>query len=235
MGRQYNFPIQVGDRQRTYDGLLGFWKTKTPSSQDAPLLPVSQAENFNYDEIFTFWADNNCKNTTPIKSSNYVQLPPFYIPPLDDQGTFVSPEKQATQRNLKLTIISALIDPFTSIHTFSGTLPIASVTLPLWSTEAALKRMTTFFHMGPILLTSDVPPFNKDFLLTPDNYDLARNTAVPGNIGNPSLKPGQWRWLQPYTSQDKSAEPPFSKPEGEGEADTAEKTPDDSTLPAPPN
>lgn len=94
-----------------------------------------------------------------------------------------------------------LIDPFTPIHAYTPILPIKSLALPSWTIQAACQKMTAFFHLGPMLLTSDVPAgYQKQYqaqqevvvgtLATPD--PLAPSVSLP--ISNKAL----WRWLQPY-------------------------------------
>jgi hypothetical protein len=62
-------------------------------------------------------------------------------------------------------------DPFVPFHAYSGILPTAAAQLPTWTWQAALKRMTAFFHMGPLLSKSYVPDFDYRHALTP-TYNL---------------------------------------------------------------
>ncbi|KAH8907763.1 hypothetical protein BR93DRAFT_977637 [Coniochaeta sp. PMI_546] len=201
--KQYSFPLQLGDQQRSYDGLLGFWKpTPAPTKSDnAPTPPLESS--FDYTTLHTFWPSPKiAPNLVPITPST-LSLSPFLISPDELQPTTppsytpVDPAKQTQLRNAALQPVSALVDPFTSIHAFSATLPTVAAKPPHWAVEAALAKMTAFVHAGPVLLTGGVPGFSDKFELTPDKDDVA-SASVAGKIGLPALRGSDWRWLQPY-------------------------------------
>jgi hypothetical protein len=200
--KQYSFPLQLGDQQRSYDGLLGFWKPlPQPQPDVAPSPPLEST--FDYTTLHTFWPSPKiAPNLVPITPST-LSLSPFLVSPDELQPTtppsytLIDPTAQTKQRNAALSPVSALIDPFAAVHAFTGTLPTASVKLPHWAVDSALARMTAFVHMGPVLLTSGVPPFCEEHELTPDRDDV-RDASVAGRIGVPALRGGEWRWLQPY-------------------------------------
>lgn len=62
--------------------------------------------------------------------------------------------------------------------------------------ESALKKMTAFFHFGPLLVDEDVPAFDPYQLLLP-KYHLEKET-VGAAIKPPSRAVADWSWLQPY-------------------------------------
>lgn len=190
---QYTFPIQVGDKIRTYDGLVGYW-SHPPSA--------GNSIDFNYDSVYTYWPSPKCPHTTNIQSDDFPRLAPFFVPPysIPSSGdpTPYTPTEIENFRNSYWTLFSAVVDPFTPVHIFSGaSLPTASLTLPHWTTEAALAKMTAFFHVGPVLLTVDVPkaPNSVASSVTGDPPPPDPNA---GKIGLPALTVGQWQWWQPY-------------------------------------
>src|SRR5256885_7545347 len=73
-----------------------------------------------------------------------------------------------------------VIDPYTALHAYSPMLPIKSLTLPPWTIQAAFQRMTAFFHLGPNLLSSDVPtPYDASRPLDTTTWLQAQNVANP--------------------------------------------------------
>jgi hypothetical protein len=93
-------------------------------------------------------------------------------------------------------INTVLIDPYASIHLYTGILPTKTTKLPGWVISEPIKNMTAFFSMGPLLLTKDVPKvFDVKREATPrswvdgqgiDMSDPARadvNLAVAGTKG----------------------------------------------------
>ncbi|KAK3338679.1 hypothetical protein B0T25DRAFT_599356 [Lasiosphaeria hispida] len=209
--KQYSFPVQLGDQQRSYDGLLGFWKPlPAPSSPvSSTSLPQGLEASFDYNKLYTFWDfTTSAKNLMPITPS-LLSIAPFLVSPdelqSDQSYHLVDPATQTLRRNKALQAVSALVDPFTAVHAFRLTLPTVSVRLPRGAVEAALTKMTAFVHMGPMLLTGSVPAFNSQYELTSDKDDVAA-APIAGKIGLPALKAGSWRWLQPYPWAEKSGD-----------------------------
>ena len=214
---QYAFPIQVGDESRTYDGLVGYW----PKSSTPP--PAGSAFAFDYNSVYTYWSTPSCPHTTKIQSKNFPRLGPFFVPPYtvkDKVLTPLNPTEVENSRNTYWTLFSAVINPFTPVHMFSGTtLATAPLTLPHWTTEAALGKMTAFFHVGPVLLTADVPEAPSSTIQSATNDPPPSQPGTSpnpdaGKIGLPALTVGQWQWLQPY--------PPKAKVVGGEDADEEE-------------
>ncbi|MCJ1355361.1 MAG: hypothetical protein MMC33_005352 [Icmadophila ericetorum] len=182
---QYSFPLKLGDSERTYDGLIGFWKSSTSPSQPS---------GFDLDNLFTYWDSPSLPNspTKLIQKSNFPCLSAFHVSPdaFASNGTDtvnLSPTDYQNVWNQNLSIFSAIIDPFTAIHGYSGILPIQSLSLPSWTVESAMNKMLAFFHTGPLIITQDVPPY-------------VPNNTVPQNnaIAIPAVGAAQWEWLQPY-------------------------------------
>lgn len=84
-----------------------------------------------------------------ITPGNYPRHTPYWITP----DTATSP---LDRHDDKLQVLGLIMDPFLPVHAFSSILPIKQLRLPNWSVEAALKRLTAFWHVGPIVTTHDV-------------------------------------------------------------------------------
>ncbi|KAI0096973.1 hypothetical protein GGR51DRAFT_542181 [Nemania sp. FL0031] len=251
--RQCSVPVQIGDTNRSYDGLLGFWKHTV---EDNPPKVLAQRggidsetllKTFDYSQLYTFWSDSeNCPNIQEI-TPDTLKLASFYITPdepVQDSAGFVpiDPEEQSLRRNIHIQAISALIDPFTAVHAFTSILPPQSITMPRWSIEAALSKMASFSHLGPVLVTSNVPNTQEVFKL--DSEDDIRKTPTIGNIGLPVLDAAQWSWLQPYVDDKSDPEYPLGAASGgHRSSDTPTATPEsgvqmssgaDPSAPKPP-
>lgn len=125
-------------------------------------------------------------------------ISPFYASPIGP----ASEDFQAKQ-NARLTRQTVLIDPFTPVNVLSGIVPKVKLQLPSWTIHSALRRMTAFFQMGPILTTAKEQPFREE--AEPKSSDVAYlNKPTPPSIEHgkgiaiPTLQTADWNWLQPY-------------------------------------
>ena len=214
---QYEFKIKLGDKDRAFDGLIGYFETQTPPTLDSQL---------QLGQIFTHYTDlpSSAISTTAdeslvhdfrtaIGNSQYPPLHAEYVDPNPDVNpkdptTVITPARYEDQKNQLLSVFGALVDPFIATHGYTGILPIKSLSLPSWTWQEAMKRMTGFFHIGPLLVTEDVPQYSPDFKLTSD-YNLATQdtTKFPtAKISIPAVALADWSWLQPYISTDKADE-----------------------------
>ncbi|ORY12601.1 hypothetical protein BCR34DRAFT_600494 [Clohesyomyces aquaticus] len=206
----YRFPFKIGDVDRPFDGVVGYFNTdnKVDGRTD-------------WDTMYTYFPDEANNNFVKITPKNFPRLSPHYIDPKKltttstDTTTFESyRQAQAAQ----FTITTMLIDPYTPIHAYSPILPIKSLAVPPWSIQKAFTRMTAFFRLGPSLISVDVPAkYDDKRKLDPESW----STPLPdGGASNdkptmPAIrlpisgKKGLWRWLQPYDVK------------SEGKADTA--------------
>jgi hypothetical protein len=97
-----------------------------------------------------------------------------------------------------LKVFGAILDPFQPIHAYSSFLPIRELKLPDWTWQQALNHMTAFFHIGPLIVTKDVPDYDPKYELTADmslqgkqEVYTEQKIELPTNIAD-------WNWLQPY-------------------------------------
>jgi hypothetical protein len=181
----YELPLKIGDQKRSYDGLVGYFNPGEPK------------------KIYTYCTDNTGEGSpaTPIEPKTYPLITPFFIDPMDTDYVI--------EKNKKLSHMVALLDPFVPLHVYTGFLPISEIKLPKWHIETALKKMTAFFQLGPVVTTKDVPPFDATQKLNVDyGGDVVpfqgKGLAVPAR-----LKKEDWVWLQPYATDDNLDEPQF--------------------------
>lgn len=196
-GNLYEFPFQLGDKKRSFDGLVGYFKTlQTPQPEEENYLDLSHC--------FTFYSvEEEGSPLVKIQPENYPLLEPYFIDPVTNNAA-----EMERKRNLMLgkNTFGAIIDPFNAVHGYTGILPVQSLKLPTWTWQDAMSRMTAFFHIGPLTVTKDVPPFKSNRVLRTDSDIKSPETLVEhGKIGLPTMGSADWAWLQPYSKEETSS------------------------------
>ncbi|KAJ9607111.1 hypothetical protein H2200_008183 [Cladophialophora chaetospira] len=184
----YQFHVKIGDWARPFDGVVCYWDNDKPP-----------AGSTDFAKIHTYFPQEEAVlPRISITTETYPKLTPFFLQP-SSSGTGLAQEK------LQHSIIKTLlIDPYTPIHLYSGILPINSLQLPGWSLQIAMRNMTAFFTVGPILVTTDVPKvYDPNQKLTADSWitHMADPKASPDacKVKLPIAGgKGMWNWLQPY-------------------------------------
>lgn len=198
----YDFQIKFGDKDRTFDGLLGYFRENIvePDREDSPI-------NFDLNNFYTYFPSigNDDSMTIIIEEDNYPMFQAFYNDPLkviNGEVTFKSPEEIDLDYNQGLTTFGMLVDPFTPIHAYAGFLPVTTLHLPGWAIEQGLKNITAFFHLGPMIMPNDVPSYDTNRVLTSGSNlkDSDKFKYPPGTpkFSIPAIGVADWVWLQPY-------------------------------------
>ncbi|KAF5536848.1 hypothetical protein FNAPI_11622 [Fusarium napiforme] len=190
---RYEFAIKFGDEKNNYDGLVGYFET------------TGNEKDLNLNKIYTYFHTKYDLDDAPlakIDTKSYPHLQTFWLnPDKYKPGTVAEVEAKAREyerdRNKEMTVFGAIFDPFAPITGFSSILPMRKLLLPSWTWETALKAITTFFHAGPLVLTENVPKFNKEFVLKPETYEVGK-TLPDAQVRVPALRAADWAWLQPY-------------------------------------
>lgn len=150
----YEFPVKIGDKDRLYDGLVGYFNPQP----GAMAGKRAAGDELDLSELLTYYDVDADTNTTAITPANYPRISPYHLsaqtldlPADPDPKTRVKALARPHWQQLRM--VGALFDPFSKVHLYSGILPIASLQLPQWSLQEAMQRMTAFFHMGPLLVT----------------------------------------------------------------------------------
>ncbi|KAK5655815.1 hypothetical protein OQA88_5353 [Cercophora sp. LCS_1] len=203
----YEFPVKIGDKDRVYDGLVGYFHTKPDSGE------------LDLDEMLTYYDADDDTNTVEITAGRYPRLKPYHVSAKTESftGDVVKDAKTAQGMAEKhwreMTVVGALFDPFSKVHLYSGILPIASVQLPQWSLQSAMQRMTAFFHMGPLLVTDvRAMKFDEKKVLGED-YVLADEE---GKVAIPAVRSAEWSWLAPFVVRSVVEEKKDTKETGGG-------------------
>jgi hypothetical protein len=225
--KHYRFPIKLGDRERGFDGLVGYFKVKpTTSTKPGDALELdTMYSHFSpgtqaYERELHKFPPSPTSTISPsklaavaeehivaISSDTYPRLAPYYISPTNAEGSIVvSLEEYDAITNEQLNVFGAVVDPFAPVHAYSGILPVRELALPTWTWQGSMDRLSAFFHLGPVLVTGDVPDFETKRELVQGNLPpkvVDRKESKEGKprengVGLPGGALEQWTWLQPY-------------------------------------
>lgn len=192
---QYNIPIKFGDASRPYDGLVAYWD-------------IDKATGItHFSKIHTYFNDQYPIDATDPRiliseNAPATDAAPAGFPTLTP--TWVDSAVAFEDANTNFTLKAMLIDPWTPIHAYTPILPIVSLALPGWTVQAACQKMTAFFHLGPMLMTTDVPTAYSSTYQAQQDIDRTDPTVLPKPAPNaptvalPISNKALWRWLQPY-------------------------------------
>lgn len=198
----YEFKVKLGDIDRAYDGLVGYFPGAPNPTTDTGPPPGAEC---NFTQLYTYFPrapnDPGAAVTNNIGPEDYLPMKPYYIDPVP--GT--DPALLRRRHDAALGVVSCVLDPFTALHLYSGIVPIVPLLLPQWSVQSAMKAMTAFFAVGPLLVTPrDVVERAGKMGVLGGEKDYAgglpeMGTALTGT-GMPvpaAVAEGDWVWLQP--------------------------------------
>jgi hypothetical protein len=202
-GKFYTFQVKLGDKEREYDGLVGYFDVLEGNP------PAGHELDLNHINTYYPTKRTTLSPLEPITTDTYPKFTPFWVPPFPENPPFkhIDPAVYTDRRNQNLQIYGAIMDPFTPIHAYSSFLPAKSLQLSPWTWQEAMDTMTAFFHTGPLTVTGDVLEYNPNLKLTTESMkDMPAN-----NVSIPALGVGDWNWLQPYVDP-KGGESPTDPP-----------------------
>ncbi|KAK6516194.1 hypothetical protein TWF506_006105 [Arthrobotrys conoides] len=219
----YKFEVKFGDKQRGFDGLIGYFNGK-------PSKECELGDALDLKRFYSHYSSNDLLRPTDprikykylkhIDESNYPVFESFYIAP---EGKDAAAYEKEYNSHISEHTFGALIDPFSAIHVYSGILPVREIVLPNWTWQTAIDKMKAFFHAGPVIVPKDVPPFVPAKELTADKpvKKVLKEDKNEVGVQLPSVGGDQWTWLQPYMY-----DPPKPDPgTGEGIEDPSESNP----------
>ena len=192
----YTFPMKLGDVQRNFDGLIGYFKAFSNPKMGNALDLKTFYTHFMPDK------DNsaNAQGAKHITPSSYEKLRATWINP---EG--LTADEYDEKRNADLQIFGTIIDPFSPVHTYTGIVPVKELSLPPWTWQSAMSQMKAFFHTGPVLVTQDVPEYepSRKLVAGAPLFPPEKTTTEKG-VALPAVASGDWAWLQPYAGKEKS-------------------------------
>ncbi|CZR68331.1 uncharacterized protein PAC_18230 [Phialocephala subalpina] len=209
---KYNFHVKIGDFDRPYDGVVCYWDTDDNTMNSTGKTTYRPLYTYNFDPETDAGETSEEKTIDPRADiqpgdppntpSNFPTISPYFIDPTTVDAK-VGLQKTKAQKYMVKTL---LIDPYTPFHLYSAVLPTKSLKLPGWTLEAAMRNMTAFFTIGPMLVTKDVrKTYDTSNPLTASSWLDTQNTEnqtqtqklPPINLPIAGGK-GMWNWLQPY-------------------------------------
>ncbi|EGX49227.1 hypothetical protein AOL_s00078g611 [Orbilia oligospora ATCC 24927] len=201
----YQFEVKLGDKQRGFDGLVGYFQGK-------PSRECTFGDALHLDNFYSHYSGNDIRDPNLgkeeykflkiIDKGNYPVFESHYIPP---ESKSAIAYETAYNTELSKHTFGALVDPFSPIHAYSGILPVKEIVLPNWQWQTAIEKMKAFFHAGPVLVVQDVPPFDVSKELTADTpvKKVLKKDKNEIGVQLPSVSGDQWTWLQPYVPEPK--------------------------------
>ena len=191
--KSYVFPMKLGDKERNYDGLVGYCNLE----EDLGGI------NLDLSKIYTYFTEQDSAPLVKITGQNCPNFKPFWIEPFKENAdtppiSEIDPVYYDNARNLAMQasghVLGVILDPFTAVHAYSSILPAAALRLSPWTWQGAMDKMTAFLHAGPFHSTVDVDPYKEERRLKTENM----KDIPPSVIPIPALPAGDWNWLQPY-------------------------------------
>jgi hypothetical protein len=209
----YYFDMKLGDKDRNYDGLLGYFLP----SDGGP----AGSSDFDFSKLYTYFTTEPSTNDPRIElnSTNYPITTPYYLDP-----TTRGPKPTQSSHDQKLRRFGLIMDPFLPVHAYTAILPNKSLQLPPYLVEQVLQNVTAFWRVGPILVPEDVPAFSWGNRLTgaysgalpTKSNDTIKQPTVPLPIAAPAGAQGgqdaSYRFLQPYWASDPTIAPASQVP-----------------------
>lgn len=126
----YNFPIKIGDKDRPYDGMVGYFETDNTTSGAT-----------TWEKLYTYFPASGATQPgdprSSIEPSSFPSLSPYYVDPAGPLKNNSFRAAHATKYQVK----TMLIDPYTPFHIYSPILPIQSLRLPAWAVQRALQKI----------------------------------------------------------------------------------------------
>lgn len=212
---RYAFKVKIGDVDRGFDGLVGMFNcSRNMDPQTSTDLGV------RLEVLYSDYQPKEDPNTSEEKKYVAPTRPLVLRPCFPSPENYSTAEGFASQRNSHLSVRAMVVDPFSPVHAYSGILPVKEIILAPWTWQSALSKMKAFFHMGPLMITKDVPPqFDSDRELRSDK-PVTGAPPIPheeGAVLLPGVGKGDWAWLQPYYPQEDEKEKPTAMGDGEEE------------------
>ncbi|KAL9610371.1 MAG: hypothetical protein Q9167_004911 [Letrouitia subvulpina] len=210
----YTFPVKLGDVDRTFDGLVGYFNSATAATGSLTGTPA--ASDLDLSSIYTYYPSN----ASPLPDDPRVRISastgnfPLFTPYFNPAGKAGDPiVDQATN----MQVFGVIMDPFLPIHAYSVILPNKALSLPNWTVQEALRKINAFWRIGPMLVGTDMPQtYDPTRALDTDSVDLGVVSSgakeatdptetlpkvalpLPAPVASASGANAMYRYLQPY-------------------------------------
>jgi hypothetical protein len=199
----------------------GFSTRKTNGIRTTQEQDIKSLSPFDFSCLYTEFAEETESSDVASPALKFAQplttLRPYFINPVE--GT---PDDYNYLQSQVMSVFAAIVDPFSDISGYSMILPARKLQLSQWTIEKALKQMTPFMSVGPVLIPGDVPDSQLLQVArlgvsasddtdapapTPEKKDDKDPPSIPAHI------PGQgdWVWLQPVAVDDNAEDIQFLK------------------------
>lgn len=182
----YEFPVVLGNPTAAFDGLVGTFSATGPieSIKSAYTRDANAAEEAG---LLNAASPGICMRPAPAASwPDPLRLRPYFL-----SGSHS--DKLAEDHDARLTCVSAIVDPKTPLHVYSGSLfPMKPVELPRWPVDASMRVMRPFFSVGPVLVPEKPSQADMHTMALTGSGSLSVQMPLAGGQGKDA-----WRWIQP--------------------------------------
>ena len=201
---KYKFPIKIGDLERPYDGVVGFWDDDNTTTGAT-----------NWDALHTYFHAGMRDGVpitppaptpepgdprVPIELPTLPTLSPYYI----DPESALENDSFARTHNGQLLVKAMIIDPYTPLHVYSPILPITALQLPAWTVQQAMQRICT--QPAPPPPPPPPPPGGKPTTLT-NAFQRRSSPSAPSSLPATCPPPTTPRTLCPQTRGSRASKP----------------------------
>jgi hypothetical protein len=142
----YKFPIKIGDADRPYDSVLGYFESDNTTTGAT-----------DWTKLYTYFPATTTASPPQtgdprilIDRTTFPTLSPFFVEP---DGTLQNGSYAASLAQ-NFQIKTMLLDPYTPLHVYSGILPITALQLPSWTVQQAMQTMS---KLSPFLFGTTPP------------------------------------------------------------------------------
>jgi hypothetical protein len=217
----YEIPMRFGDKDRSYDGMVAYF------APDQDGILASNPKN-----LYSHFARTDSVGMTQISPENYPRFKPYFLSATQDGLT---PDMYTRQQHQKLKMFGFLLDPFTKLHAYSVMLPCSTLELPQNAIQTAMRGMTAFFSIGPLIITEpklqtmyqmernlvadyDLNAVKPALVILPTKSTVSDDDSKPKTekfkgVALPMMKSEDWNWLQPYAVPSNMEHPSSDDPE----------------------
>lgn len=133
----YKFPIKIGDADRPFDGVLGYFETDN-----------STTGTTDWTKLYTYFPTTPTTTGSAQSGDPRILIEPATFPTLSPY--FVEPDGPLKNGSYAASVAqnfhvkTLLLDPYTPLHVYSPILPITALQLPSWTVQVALQTMSRF-------------------------------------------------------------------------------------------
>ncbi len=121
----YSFPLKIGDKDRVYDGLVGYFNSRPGVTGGVP----ASGDELDLDALLTYFPSGG-SSTKKITKDNYPRIEPYHLSAATLDITSDAVHNQSVAAGLakshctQMTMAGMLFDPFSKVHFTPASSPL---------------------------------------------------------------------------------------------------------------